>query len=473
LRLPVRLTEYPAVNAPTTRYAKTADGVHIAFQEFGQGDTDLLLIPGHYTNVDAHWDLPEIADLLRRLASFTRVILMDRRGVGLSDRLGPGSTAPLESDIDDVLAVLDTVHAGTTAVVASENATPLAVSLAAIHPGRVQALGLYAPLPAPFAVVTAGWTDIPDHERALIYSPQHWLDELDREWGTGWARADFEMFAPSLAGDAAAIESWGRYLRSAASPGSAMAHTERWLVTDVRGVYPAVQAPTILLFRPSARPSFVMRRIVQEAERSIPGARVVELRGRDLHWWFGDHEELAGELEAFLTGARRSHPATSDRVLSTVLFTDIVGSTGRQAAMGDQEWKQLVIRHHALVRQALTRWRGVENDTAGDGFYATFDGPARAIRCAQQIVDEVQSLGIEVRVGIHTGECEVIEHKLAGITVSIGARVATRAGPSEVLISKTVKDLVAGSGLTFEDAGEHELKGVPDHWHLYRVAPEA
>ena len=454
---------------PETRYAKTSDGVHIAFQEFGHGDVDLLLIPGHYTNVDAHWDIPGIADLLQRLASFTRVILMDRRGVGLSDRLGPGSTAPLESDIDDVLAVLDAVHAGTTAVVASENATPLAVSLAAIHPGRVQALALYAPLPAPFAVATAGWAEIPEAERALIYPAEKWLDRLDREWGNGWARADFEMFAPSFAGDAAAIASWGRYLRSAASPGSAMAHTERWLVTDIREVYPAVQAPTLVLYRPDARPSYVMRRLVQEARRSIPDARIVELGGRDLHWWFGDHEELTGELEAFLTGTRRSRPATSDRVLTSVLFTDIVGSTERQAALGDQAWKELVTGHHAIVRRALTTWRGVENDTAGDGFYATFDGPARAIRCAQQIVGEVGTLGIEVRAGIHTGECEVIEHKCAGITVSIGARIAGRAGPSEVLISKTVKDLVAGSGLVFDDAGEHELKGVPDRWQLFRV----
>ncbi len=454
---------------PDTRYAKTSDGAHIAFQTFGSGDIDLLYLPGYYSNLDANWDIPEIADLLQRLGTFARVIAIDRRGIGLSDRMAPGSTEPLETHVDDILGVLDAVHADQACVFAYENATALAVSLAATHPTRVRALALFSPLPAPWGVVSAGWEDIPPSERPLIFAPETWRDELDRSWGTGWARAEYEMFVPSVAGDGAAIARWAKYLRSSASPESAITEAERWFLTDIRGVYPAVQAETLLLFRPQAHPAYVTKRLVEEAAAEIPNARVVELPGRDLPCWFGDRERIAAELQGFFTGTRSNQQAIPDRILATVLFTDIVGSTEKQAALGDAGWKDLVLRHHAIVRDALGTWRGVENDTAGDGFYATFDGPARAIHCALQVIRNVHELGIEVRAGIHTGECELVDGKMAGISVSIGARVAALAAPSEVLVSQTVKDLVAGSGLTFEDAGEHELKGVPDRWHLYRV----
>ncbi len=454
---------------PETRYAKTADGVHIAFQTFGSGDLDILLIKGNFSNLDSNWDIPEIADMLRRLGSFARVIAVDRRGMGLSDPLAPGTAEPLETHIDDVIAVMAAAHVDRACVFASENATPLAIGLAATHPDRVQALALYAPLPVPLALAAAAWKDVPEQERSLLYTPEFWRGELDQRWGTPWARADYEMWVPSLAGDEAAVALWGRYVRSAASPGSAITFIDHWLLTDVRSLYPSVQAPTLLVYRPQARPTYIMGRLVDEAYEAIAGARVATLPGRDFPYWFGDREELEAELKEFFTGIPKARHLATDRVLSTVMFTDIVGSTERAAGIGDARWKELVEAHHRIVRSALVEHRGLEMDTAGDGFYATFDGPARAVRCALAATQAVRPLGIEIRAGVHTGEVETIDTKVGGIAVIIGARVSALAGASEVLISSTVKDLVAGSGLSFEDAGEHELKGVPDRWHLYRV----
>jgi class 3 adenylate cyclase len=457
------------VEIPETRYAKSTDGAHIAFQTFGSGDRDLLVIKGNFSNLDGNWDIPEIADMLRRLSAFARVIAIDRRGMGLSDPLAPGTVEPLETHIDDVIAVMAAAHVDRACVFASENAAPLAIALAATHPDRVQALALYAPLPTPLATAAAEWEDIPAQERALLFTPEFWRNELDQKWGTGWAREEYEMFVPSHAGDEAAIGLWGRYVRSAASPGSAVAFIDHWLVTDVRRLYPSVQAPTLLLFRPHARPATIMGRLVAEAAEAIADAHVTTLAGRDLPCWFGDRAQVTAELEEFFTGASQRPDLAVDRILSTVLFTDIVGSTERAAEIGDTRWKDLVESHHGLVRMALAEHRGLEMDTAGDGFYAVFDGPARAIRCARSIIGSVRNLGIQVRAGVHTGECEVIDGKYGGIAVATGARIAAAASPSEILVSQTVKDLVAGSGLGFEARGSHELKGIPGRWQLYAV----
>jgi class 3 adenylate cyclase len=264
----------------------------------------------------------------------------------------------------------------------------------------------------------------------------------------------------------------GRYIRSAASPGSAITFIDHWLLTDVRSLYPSVQAPTLLIYRPQARPAHIMGRLVDGAYDAIPGARVATLPGRDFPFWFGDREQLEAELKEFFTGIPKERHLATDRVLSTIMFTDIVGSTERAAEMGDARWKELVEAHHRIVRWALADHRGLEMDTAGDGFFATFEGPARAIRCARGIIEAALPLGIEIRAGLHTGECETIDGKVGGIAVMIGSRIGSHASASEVLVSQTVKDLVAGSGLTFEETGEYELKGVPDRWHLYRVVSD-
>jgi class 3 adenylate cyclase len=458
------------VEIPEARYAKAPDGAHIAYQSFGGGDLDLLVIKGNFTHLDGNWDVPEIADVLERLGTLGRVIVIDRRGMGLSDPLAPGTAEPLETHIDDVLAVMDATRVDRACVFASENATPLALAFAATHPERVQALALYAPLPTTLAAAAADWTDLPPQERSLVFSPDLWRNELDQQWGTGWAREDYELWAPSLAGDEVAIARWGRYLRSAASPGSAITFIDHWLQTDVRSLYPSVTVPTLLLYRPAARPATIMERFVDEAAERIPDARVATLDGRDFPFWFGDREQVVDELRRFFTGASPRRQLAPDRVLATILFTDIVGSTEVAAEVGDARWRELVEEHHRIVRAALGEHRGLEMDTAGDGFFAVFDGAARAISCAVDVIRSVRGLGIEIRAGIHAGECELIDGKYGGIAVATGARVSALASPSEILVSSTVKDLAAGSGISFEDAGEHELKGVPDRWRLYRVA---
>jgi class 3 adenylate cyclase len=450
------------VDVPETRYARAPDGAFIAFQVFGSGPIDVLLMPGFFTNLDENWRIPEIADTHRRIGAFARVIAMDRRGVGLSDRLSPGHGAPLETHVDDLVAVLDAVKARDVCLFTSESGGPLlAILFAAAHPGRVRALALYAPIQggslAGFGVPESS---APEGDRAseMLF------------WGAdSFARKDLEIAAPSIAGDPAAVRSWGTYLRAAASPGSAFAMHQQWLETDVRDVLPTVRAPTLILTRPDMALLDLVQPFVDEIETGIPDARVVELPGRDIPYWLGDRASFVAELQEFFTGTRSVIDADGHRGLATVLFTDIVDSTARSADLGDRGWQGTRERHDWIVRDALARHRGREIKTLGDGFLATFDGPARGVRCAGQIAADVQPLGIEVRAGLHTGEVTFEGHDISGIAVAIGARVGALAQPSEVLVSQTVKDLVAGSGLAFEDAGEHELKGVPDRWRLYRV----
>ncbi len=446
------------VDLPETRYAKSADGLSIAYQVFGTG-ADLLFVPGYMSNLELNWDLPAYAGFLRRLASFSRVIVVDRRGTGLSDRLSPDDQPPLEILMEDLGRVLDEVESDRATVAGFLDGGYLCTLFAATRPERTQALVLYG------TSATGKWS--PDYP--WQWKPDRWESFMD-EMASGWGSQSFaddvlEWYAPNAYRDETTRRWWGRYQRLSASPGSAVALERLYSQTDVRDVLPSIRVPTLVLHRREdpADPVEGARYIASE----VPGAKYVELEGVDSPPWAGDSSAIADEIEEFLTGMRRA--PEPDRVLSTVLFTDIVGSTEQLARIGDKPWKDLLARHDELSKAEVEQARGTYVDSTGDGVFATFDGPARAVRCARAIGGAIRPLGIEIRAGCHTGEIELAGDAVRGIAVHIGARVAAMAGPSEVLVSSTVKDLVAGSGLTFADAGEHELKGVPDRWHLYRV----
>jgi class 3 adenylate cyclase len=444
---------------PETKYAKTADGVHIAYQVVGGGPFDLVYVPGWTSNLEAVWDLPLHGPFLRRLASIARLILFDRRGSGVSDRPPKDESLALEYGVDDIRAVMDAVGSERAALLGFEDGGILAAVFAASFPERVQALVLFASW-ARFRKAPDypwGWDDDQIVE---------WMGHIEGEWGTeAFWRYNFATLAPSKVDDAEFLRAWARYSRLCASPGAIVAIDRASYEIDARAVLPSIQAPTLVMHREGDRsePVDQSRWIAGQ----IPGAKLLVLPGEH-PLFIGDSERVIAELERFVS-AIREEESVFDRSLATVLFTDIVGSTERASSMGDRGYHELLERHHATVRAMVARYRGREVDTAGDGFFATFDGPARAIRCASAIAEAVQTLGLEIRAGLHTGEVELHGDDVRGIAVHIGARVAALAGPGDVLVSQTVKDLVAGSGLTFEDAGEHELKGVPDRWHLYRV----
>jgi class 3 adenylate cyclase len=440
------------------RYARTPDGVYLAYQVIGDGPIDLLYEMDTFAGLDLLWELPWLADAFRDLASFARLILYDRRGVGLSSRNVP--LPHLETRVDDIRTVLDAAGSETAVLLGwFEAGAPLAL-LASTVPERVRALVWWNPGARTMRAPDYPWGSDPEYVRAS-------LDAIGKAWGTEAYGREFvevvagegEMIPPSH--HAAWIRWIARASRAMATPDVAIAQERIWHETDIRGVLPSVHVPTLLM-----GPAGWYDDEVNYLADLMPEATVVLLP--DIHPVPSDEwQRIHDEIRRFI-GVRR--PATDlETVLATVAFTDMVGSTERQASLGDRGWKRLVERHHALVRDTLGRWRGREADTAGDGFYATFDGPARAIRCALEIRERVRELGVEIRAGLHTGECELIDGKPGGVAVSIGARVAATAAPSEVLVTQTVKDLVAGSGLVFEDAGEHELKGVPDRWRLYRV----
>ena len=438
---------------PETRYAKAPDGTSIAFQVIGDGSADLVFANGIWSNVELMWEHPPWAHFLERLASFSRLILLDMRGVGCSDR-GPEPPV-LELQRDDLAAVMDAADSSTATVFGVARAATMAMLFAATHPERTGALIVYAPVAKTVASDGFPHGRTPAQQAAF-------LERFVREMGTG---RNLALQAPSLAGDERFTRWWARFERLVASPSGYEELARIFSDMDIRSVLPAIHVPTLVLQRTDDAITFAEQgRYVAE---QIEGARYVELPGVDHIPFAGDADALLDEVERFVTGAPPAH--ASDTVLATVLFTDIVGSTEKQASLGDRAWKELVERHHDIVRELLVRFRGLEQDTAGDGFYVRFDGPARAIRCAEEIVSAVRPLGIEVRAGLHTGECELVDGKCSGLSVSIGARMMAHAGPSEVLVSQTVKDLTAGGGFTFEDAGERELKGVPDRWHLYRV----
>jgi pimeloyl-ACP methyl ester carboxylesterase len=444
---------------PETRYAKTPEGVYIAYQVVGDGPIDLLYLPGYTSNLFWQWELPSYARFLEQLASFSRLILVDRRGTGLSDRFSPQDLPPLEDLADDLVTVMDAVGSERIVLLGTEDGCFVCSMFAATHPDRTDAIVLYGMVAGEPGVGLAH----PSRERVAFRELV--FRHVDEQWGTrAYARWDMTVSHPSLVADEAFLAWYEVFLQLVASPTSAKGMMRIWFETDLWPVFPTIRVPTLVLHRTGD----ILEPIehARAAAATIPGARLVELPG-DKHYLFEGAEDVAEEVEEFLTGSR--HAAEPDRVLATVLFTDIVGSTEKAAELGDRGWRELLDQHNVRIRRQLDRFRGREIDTAGDGFFATFDGPARAVRCAQAIGASVLELGMEIRAGCHTGEIELAGGDVRGIAVHIGARVSALAGPSEVLVSSTVKDLVAGSGLAFEDAGEHELKGVPDRWHLYRV----
>jgi pimeloyl-ACP methyl ester carboxylesterase len=439
--------------SPETRYAKSGD-VHIAYQVVGDGPIDLVLIPGLFTHVEHQWDEPSFARFLDRLASFSRLIVFDARGAGLSDQAP--ELPPMEEQVDDLIAVLDAVGSSSAAILGLSQAGPMAILFAASYPERTRAIVLYGSYASPRQREGYPWGRSPE-----------WMDEfglqIDREWGSG---VFLSQMAPSRLTDEPFRRWWGKYERLSHGPGNALAYFRMNALIDVRSILATIQVPTLVLQRTgdTYRDPGQARYLADH----IPGAKLVELDGSDHLPYLGDADAVLDEVEEFLTGVRP--PPERERVLATVLFTDIVGSTERASAIGDRAWKELLARHHAVVREALARYRGREIDTAGDGFLATFDGPARAVRSATAIVRAMPGIGLEVRAGVHTGEVELIGAGVGGIAVHIGARVAALAGASEVLVSSTVRDLVAGSGIEFVDRGEAALKGVPGRWRLFTVA---
>ncbi len=438
---------------PETRYAKSGD-VNIAYQVVGEGPLDLVYVPGWVSNVELMWEEPGYARLLGRLASFSRLILFDKRGTGLSDRVATDRLPALEQRMDDVRAVMDAAGSERAALLGHSEGATMAALFAATYPLRASALVLLGAFATRIRSRDYPWAPTAEEREALA-------DQTERQWGY----LDLTDAAPSMAEDESFWVHLAAHDRLSASPAAAAALLRMNSQMDIRGILGAIRVPTLVLHRTGDRDANVEEgRYV--AER-IPGARFVELPGEDHLIWAGDQDTLLDEVEEFLTGVRRG--PEPDRALATVLFTDIVGSSEHVATLGDRSWRELLEQHHRAVRRELERWQGREVDTAGDGFFATFDGPARAIRCACTARDAVRKLGLDIRAGLHTGECELVGEKVAGIAVHTGARVAGAAGPGEVLVSQTVKDLVAGSGIEFEDRGEQELKGVPGTWRLYAV----
>jgi class 3 adenylate cyclase len=449
---------------PETKYAKSGD-VHIAYQVIGEGPVDLVFVPGWITHVELAWEDPREAAFLRRLASFSRLIVFDKRGTGLSDRVPVNQLPILEERMDDVRAVMDAVGSERAALMGVSEGGPMSALFAATYPERTAALILYG------SFARAGANLLSEDEL------DERLQQLEREWPDS---IDPAVPAPSMAADEGFRQRWRTFTRHAASPGAAIALLRMNSQIDVREVLPTIRVPTLVLFRRDARFGHGAAAWRQDGEdpitpgeearymaERIPDARLVELPGADHVPWVGETDPLLGEVEEFLTGVRRA--PEPDRVLATILFTDIVGSTALAARLGDRGWRDLLNRHHALVRRQLERFRGQEIDTAGDGFFASFDGPARGIRCARAIAESVTALGLSIRAGLHTGECEVADGKLAGIAVHIAARIAALAESDEVLVSNTVKDLVIGSRVTFIERGGHTLKGVPGDWTLFAV----
>jgi class 3 adenylate cyclase/pimeloyl-ACP methyl ester carboxylesterase len=436
---------------PEARYAKTPDGVYIAYQVVGQGTRDLVLLTEWFcSHVDYIWEEPNVARFLSKLGSFSRLILYDRRGMGASDRTALG---PIEQHVADLLVVLDAAGSERAALFGIGDGGMIAAMFAATHPARAEALIMQDAVAR-----TAQADDYP-----WGWPPEVWAELRQiavQNFGTdAWLQA----CAPSVAGDRR-VQEWSKKMqRIAGSPATGLAVMDQLWETDCRAILPAIQTPTLIL-KPSQ--TFLPSEVIEDLAARIPHARLVEVPGDQLPFFAGA-DGVAAEVQEFLTGERDE--GEPDRVLATVMFTDIVGSTERAAEVGDRRWHDLLDAHDAAVRRELSRFRGREINTTGDGFIASFDGPARAIRCAAAITRAVRDVGVDVRAGLHTGECEVRGDDLGGLAVHIAARVATLAAPGEVLVSGTVKDLVAGSGVEFEERGEHELKGVPGTWRLFSV----
>jgi pimeloyl-ACP methyl ester carboxylesterase len=441
---------------PEVRYARSGD-VHLAYQVLGQGDVDLVFVMGWLTNLETYWDLPGYRRFMQRLAGFTRLILFDKRGMGMSDRV-PGGT-PLDVRMDDVRAVMDAAGSERAVLMGISEGAPLSMVFAATHPERTAALIFVGG-----EVKEILEDDWPLGQETRDEYEGHLQKILSGEFA--WGQPKRVWFAPSKGNDPAVMEWVGRLERTAASPAAAVAFMRLGSELDVRHVAPSIHVPTLVMHAPEDPiVPFAQGRWLAE---QIEGARFVELAGKDHVPWFDVADQVVAETREFLTGFREA--SEPEQILATVLFTDIVGSTERAQELGNREWRSLLEQHHTTVREILARYRGREIDTAGDGFLASFDGPARAIRCAVAVRDALAGLGIPVRSGLHTGEVEVVGEKLAGIAVHTGSRVAAVAAAGEVLVSSTVRDLVAGSKIEFEDRGLHELKGLDEPRRLFAVA---
>ena len=439
---------------PETRYARLGD-LHLAYQVIGEGPPDILMIDQWFGHVEAQWDVPPLAEFRERLATFGRLIMFDKRGTGLSDPIPTSSLPTLEEFMEDIPAVLDTVGSERAAMIANIGGGILAMPYAAAHPERVSSLILVDCFARFFEA-----PDFPFGASVETLGPA--LDQAEGETGRG---VMIDLFAPSAASDERVRRAWARYERNAATPGSTKAIVRLLYESDVRDVLSAIRVPTLVVHRTDAKGFGVEHG--RYLASHIPGAKYVELPGVDNLIWAGDQDAVIAEIQDFVTGVR---PAPDPhRVLATVLFTDIVGSTQRAAELGDGRWQGLLADHNRVVRHQLDRFGGHEVRVVGDGFLATFDGPARAVRCAIAIRDGVWDLGLEIRAGLHVGEIEVLPDDIAGLAVHIGARVSALAGPGEVLTSSTIKDLVVGSGLEFDERGSHQLKGVPGEWRLFAV----
>jgi pimeloyl-ACP methyl ester carboxylesterase/class 3 adenylate cyclase len=438
---------------PRTRYALSGDA-HIAYQVFGEGDIDLVFIPGFVSNIEHYWEMPQVPDLLERLGSFARVVMFDKRGTGLSDPVA--EPPPLEQRMDDMQAVMDAAGVKRAALYGISEGGPASVLFAATYPERTSALVLYGSTPRFRRDTGIEWGATDEQIDRL-------LADVSARWGEG---ALLDIFSPSSAGNPEMEEVWGRFQRAGASPAMGRAVIAALFEIDIRDILPTIRVPTLILHRKGDLIAPVAGARLM-AER-IPDARLIEFEGNDHVPFSGDFGPIMDEMEEFLTGTRQARPP--DRVLATVMFTDIVDSTRRAAEAGDRGWRELIERHDELTRRQLARFRGREVKTLGDGFLATFDGPARAIECACAIRDGVGPLGLEVRAGLHTGECELGGEDVRGMAANIGARVGAIADANEVLVSSTVKDLVVGADLGFADRGEHELKGVPGTWRLYAAS---
>jgi len=427
----------------------------LAYQVIGDGPIDILSIE-HFPfapPLDYWWEEPRLSRAVRRLASFSRLILYDRRGMGLSDRVGLHST---EDDLDDILAVMEAAGSERAAVIGWTGAGMIAMLFAASHPERCSHLVLYSSFASALG----------DQDYPMGETPEEHSEEIDRivgEWGT---IRDMRAFTPAVSGDEPLARWWARMERSMMTPRDLRAQMLVLRTLDVRPVLPAITTPTLIVHREGAVIPVENARYLAE---HIAGAKLKILPGNDMVAWLGDWDSIADEIESFIAGERQR--ARTDRILAAVLFTDIVGSTQRAAQIGDQKWRALLDEHDAITRREVDRHSGRVVEWTGDGALATFDGPVRAIHCAQSIQELVRRIGLEVRAGVHMGEVELRDHDVGGIGVHIGARVAALAGPSEVLVSRTVKDLVVGSGLVFSDRGTHTLKGVPDEWQLFAVEP--
>jgi class 3 adenylate cyclase len=448
------------VDVPETRYARSGE-VSVAYQVMGAGSVDVVYVPAVSQHVELNWENPPMSRFLERLGSLGRLIVFDKRGTGMSDRVVGAPT--LEVRMDDIRAVMDAADSERAVLFGGGDGGQLCLLFAATYPERTNALILFHTPPRFSRSAELPFLRSRGEQEAFY-------EEMRRRWGEpGYAEEITRRVNPDASEEE--VRGYARVYRLSASPGAAAQLNTMSLDVDVSGVLPAVRVPTLIFHRPEAPRGDV--RVAEYMASRIPNARIVELPGRNMMAPLGDQERLFAELERFLSVVADGEGVESsgaERVLATVLFTDIVGATAAAAELGDQRWRELLSAHHDRIRAELARYRGREVDTAGDGFFATFDGPARAIRCACAVSDAVRDLGLDIRAGLHTGECELVDGKVGGLAVHIGARVAAKAGPGEVLVSGTVKDLVAGSGIEFTDRGTHELKGIPGEWRLYAIA---